>query len=183
MGTRLVAAFFAVCLAASAQTLTVEQLVTFLRNAQNSQKFKYTDQEIAKYLHGVKLSEKLDDRAIEDMEGQFKVGPKTLAALHLLRDQSQGLVAGKPVEAPLPPKPIPPPSSEEQAAILDDVRQYALGYSQNLPDFICTEVTRRLARPRPARATAAPPPTARTGNRRIPLRCGSATSISTKTTS
>jgi hypothetical protein len=149
MGTRLVAAVFAVCLAASAQTLTVEQLVTFLRNAQNSQKFKYTDQEIAKYLHGVKLSEKLDDRAIEDMEGQFKVGPKTLAALHLLRDQSQGLVAGKPVEAPLPPKPIPPPSSEEQAAILDDVRQYALGYSQNLPDFICTEVTRRLAAPAP----------------------------------
>ena len=51
MGTRLLAAVFAVCLAASAQTLTVEKLVEFLRNAQNSQKFKYSDQEIAKFLH------------------------------------------------------------------------------------------------------------------------------------
>ncbi len=145
MGTRLLAAGFAVCLAASAQTLSVEKLVEFLRNAENSQKFKYTDQEIAKFLHNVKMSERLDDRAIEDMQGQLKIGPKTLLALHLLRDQSQSLVTAKAVAAPLPPKPIPPPSSEEQAAILDDVRQYALGYSQNLPDFICTEVTRRLA--------------------------------------
>src|SRR5271157_1131553 len=149
MGTRLVAAVCAVCLAASAQTLTVEKLADFLRNAANSQKFKYTDQEIAKFLHNVKLSEKLDDRAIEEMQSEITIGPKTLAALRLLRDQSQGLAAGKPVVAPLPPKPIPPPSSEEQAAILDDVRQYALGYSQNLPDFICTEVTRRLAAPAP----------------------------------
>jgi hypothetical protein len=149
MGTRLVAAVFAVCLAASAQSLSVQKLADFLRNAANSQKFKYTDQEIAKYLHNVKLTEKLDDRAIEDIQGQITVGPKTLAALRLLRDQSQSLVAAKEVTAPLPPKPIPPPSSEEQAAILDDVRQYALGYSQNLPDFICTEVTRRLAAPAP----------------------------------
>lgn len=144
MGTRLVAAVIAVCLAASAQTLSVEKLVEFLRNAANSQKFQYSDQEIAKFLHNVKLSEKLDDRAIEEIQSQVKVGPKTLAGLRLLRDQSQGLTQAKAVVAPLPPKPIPPPSSEEQAAILDDVRQYALGYSHNLPDFICTEVTRRL---------------------------------------
>ena len=145
MGTRFVAAVFAVCLAASAQSLSVEKLAEFLRNAANSQKFKYSDSEIAKFLHNVKLTEKLDDRAIEEIQGEITVGPKTLAALRLLRDQSQGLSAAKAVTAPLPPKPIPPPSSEEQAAILDDVRQYALGYSKNLPDFICTEVTRRLA--------------------------------------
>ena len=145
MGTRLVAAVFAVCLAASAQSLSVEKLAEFLRNAANSQKFKYSDTEIARFLHNVKLTEKLDDRAIEEMQSEITVGPKTLAALRLLRDQSQGLSAAKAVTAPLPPKPIPPPSSEEQAAILDDVRQYALGYSKNLPDFICTEVTRRLA--------------------------------------
>jgi hypothetical protein len=145
MGTRLVAAVFAVCLAASAQSLSVEKLAEFLRNAANSQKFKYTDSEIAKFLHNAKLTEKLDDHAIEEIQSEITVGPKTLAALRLLRDQSQGLSAARAVVAPLPPKPIPPPSSEEQAAILDDVRQYALGYSKNLPDFICTEVTRRLA--------------------------------------
>ena len=156
MGTRLLAAVFAVCLAASAQTLSVEKLFEFLRNAQNSQKFQYTDQEIAKFLHNVKLSEKLDDRAIEDLQGQLKIGPKTLAALHLLRDQSQSLTAAKPVVAPLPPKPIPPPTSIEQAAILDDVRDYALGYSKNLPDFICTEVTRRLAAAAPGTRNGGP---------------------------
>src|SRR5579872_3175622 len=149
MGTRILAAVFAVCLAASAQTLSVEKLVEFLRNAENSQKFKYTDQEIAKFLRNVKLTERLDDRAIEDIQGQVKIGPKTLAALRLLRDESQGKSAAQPVEVPLPPKPIPPPSAEEQAKILDDVRDYALNYSKNLPDFICTEVTRRLAAPVP----------------------------------
>jgi len=145
MGTRLLAAVCAVCLAASAQTLSVEKLAEFLRNATNSQKFQYSDQEIAKFLRGVKMTERLDDRAIEDIEGQIKLGPKAQAALRALLDQSQGLTAAKAVVAPLPPKPIPPPSSEEQAAILDDVRQYALGYTKNLPDFICTEVTRRFA--------------------------------------
>ena len=149
MGTRILAAVFAVCLAASAQTLTVEKLVEFLRNAENSQKFKYSDQEIANFLHNAKLSERLDDRAIEDIQGQVKIGPKTLAALHRLRDESQKLAEAKPVVAPLPPKPIPPPSAEEQAKILDDVRDYALNYSKNLPDFICTEVTRRMAAPAP----------------------------------
>ena len=39
--------------------------------------------------------------------------------------------------------PKPPPSSEEQAGIINDVREYALNYSKNLPDYICTQVTRR----------------------------------------
>jgi hypothetical protein len=37
----------------------------------------------------------------------------------------------------------PPPSSEEQARIIAEVREYALNYSKTLPDFICTQVTRR----------------------------------------
>ena len=46
-------------------------------------------------------------------------------------------------------RPIAPPTSEEQAAILDEVREYALTYSANLPDFICTQVTTRFAAPLP----------------------------------
>jgi len=111
MGTRLLAAVFAVCFAASAQTLTIEKLAEFLRNAGNSQRFHYSDQEIAKYLHSVKLTEKLDDRAIEEIQGQVKLGPKTLAALKVLRDESQHMASANPIVAPLPPKPIPPPSS------------------------------------------------------------------------
>jgi hypothetical protein len=37
----------------------------------------------------------------------------------------------------------PPPTAEEQAAIIADVRQKALAYSNNLADFLCTQITRR----------------------------------------
>jgi hypothetical protein len=45
------------------------------------------------------------------------------------------------------PLEIPPPSPEEWRKILDDTRQYALNYTRQLPDFICTQVTRRYVDP------------------------------------
>jgi len=150
MGTRLLAAFFAVCIAAMGQALSVEKLVSFL---QSSEKLitegKMTDRELAKYLAGVKLTERLDDRTIEQIQGFGKIGPNTLHALQALRDRTQALAAAAPVLPPAAPRPIPPPSSVEQAAIIDDVRDYALNYSRNLPDFICTQVTRRYGAPKP----------------------------------
>jgi hypothetical protein len=142
MRFRLVAAFLAVCLVAMGQTMSVDKLLLFLRNTYSDRDRKYTDQEIAKFLAKVKLTDKLEDRQIEELQGQFKVGPQTLAKLQSLRDQSQALTQAKLTVAEKP-KPIPPPSSEEQAQVLHDVREYALAYSKNLPDFICTEVTRR----------------------------------------
>jgi hypothetical protein len=141
---RLLGALFAVCLIAMAQTksMSVNELVVFLKNQLTSRDHRYTDLDVANFLGKVKLTDRLEDRTIEDLESQFKVGPKTLAKLRVLRDQSQGLVAAR-IAVPERATPIPPPSSEEQAAVLDDVRKYALAYSRNLPDFICTEVTRR----------------------------------------
>jgi hypothetical protein len=141
---------FSLCLAAASQnSMTVEKLAAFLRNAINSTEYKYTDRDLAGFLANVKMTERLDDRTIEDLQGQMKIGPLTLARLRMLRDQSQSLVAAKPVVAPLPPRPIPPPSSEEQAELLDEVRDYALTYSANLPDYICTQVTTRYGAPLP----------------------------------
>jgi hypothetical protein len=79
----------------------------------------------------------------------LNLGPRTVQALQRLRDESASFVTAAPVTAPLKPKPIPPPSSVEQAAVIDDVREYALNYSRSLPDFICTQVTRRYAAPPP----------------------------------
>ena len=67
------------------------------------------------------------------------------ARLHAMRDRSQQMAAAQPIAPELKPTPIPPPSSEEQGAIISEVREYALNYSRNLPDFICTQVTRRYA--------------------------------------
>jgi len=133
-----------------AESLSIAKLVQFLESSQQFlQQGKMTDKELAGYLARVKLTERLDDRALEDIQGRFKIGPKTLQALEKLRDESASLTAAAPVAAPLKPKPIPPPSSVDQAAILEDVREYALNYSRSLPDFICTQVTRRFLAPPP----------------------------------
>jgi len=149
MFSRLLAAVFAVCLTAMGQSLTVEKLLSFLESSQKMIKEgKMTDRELANYLSKVKLTERLDDRTIEDIQGRTTIGPKTLEALHALRDHSQALVVAR-LAPDVKPTPIPPPTSEEQAAIIDEVREYALNYSKTLPDFICTQVTRRYAAPTP----------------------------------
>jgi len=151
MRYRLLAAVFAVCLAAAAQTqtLTVPQLVSFVQSSERLIKEgKQTDGEVAKYLAKVKLTERLDDRTIEELQG-YGIGAKTLQALQALRDRTKDLMAAKPIVPEAPPAPTAPPSSEEQAAIIADVREYVLNYSKNLPDFICTQVVRRYAAPMP----------------------------------
>ena len=37
----------------------------------------------------------------------------------------------------------PAPNAEEQAAIIEEVREYALNYSKSLPNFLSTQVVRR----------------------------------------
>ncbi len=145
MRYRLLAGILAVCLAAFGQTLTVHELAKFL---QSSVQLKMTDREVSGYLGKVKLKERLDDRTVEEMQG-YGIGPKTTEALHALRDRTRELMAAQPLVPDAKPRPIPPPTSLEQAAIIDDVRQYALNYSKNLPDFICTQVTRRYGARRP----------------------------------
>jgi hypothetical protein len=149
MRYRLLAGVFAFCLVAAAQTLSLRELVGFVQSSEKLIKEgKQTDAEVAKYLAKVKLTERLDDRVIEELQSQG-IGAKTLQALQALRDRTKDLMAAKPIAPEARPTPIPPPSSEEQAAIITDVREYALNYSKNLPDFICTQVTRRFAAPMP----------------------------------
>ena len=150
MGFRLLAAVFAVSLAANGQTMSVEKLLAFLKSSQEFlREGKMTDRELAGYLGKVKLTERLDDRTIEEIQGNVSLGPKTLEALHALSERTQTLAAAKPLLPEPKPTPIPPPSSEEQAAIIGEVREYAMNYSKSLPDFICTQVTRRFAAPAP----------------------------------
>jgi len=140
MRFRVLAVLLLLSVAAGAQNLRLEQLKSFI---ESSQKQKLTDSEMARYLKTVKLTEKLDDRLIEDWLATG-IGPKTRAALEALRDQSKTLVA---VKLAAPPAPDPPPSSEEQGKIIDEVRDYALNYTKGLPNFLCTQVTRRKAAP------------------------------------
>jgi hypothetical protein len=120
--------------------LTVEQLVSFVKSAIE---LKQPDKQVAAYLGKVTLSEKLDGHTMEELQA-LGAGPRTAEALNTLRLASQNLPAPpKAAPPPPPPPPIPPPSSEEQQKVLDQVREYALNYTKTLPDFLCTQVTRR----------------------------------------
>jgi hypothetical protein len=157
---RILAAFvFASLLGVSqTQTLTVKQLAEFLKSsAEFIQKRQATDAQVAGYLAKVKMRERLSDAIIEDIQSQTELGPRTMAALKALRDRSQELASVGRLEPPPKPTPIPPPSAEEQAAIMSEVRDYALNYSGTLPDFICTEVQRRMIAPLPGTRNGGPP--------------------------
>lgn len=121
------------------QQLTVNKLIEFITS---SISMKMSDKEVAGTLAGIRLTEKLDPRTIEDLQGKG-AGPKTVAALNRLAELSANMTAPAPKVIPPKPKPIPPPSYEEQQKVLQEARQYALSYSKELPDFICLQVTRR----------------------------------------
>jgi hypothetical protein len=141
MRFRQLGAALVFCLAAAAQTqtLTLDQLMKFLTS---SVELKMSDNDVAKFLVKTKLSERLDDVTIEKLLAGG-IGPKTLNALRTLRDQSQSQAKAKPPAAP-PKVELPPvPNAMEQAAIIDEVREYALNYSKSLPNFLSTQVVRR----------------------------------------
>src|SRR5579871_1895205 len=134
MVSRVVAATLAVCLFVFAQgPMTVNKLREFLKS---SIQLKQPDLEVAKYLKTVKLTERLDDVTIEELQGQG-LGQKTVAVLKSLRDASATLKVAAPEAPPPPPPPVkPPPPAEEQARIIDEARERAMNYSNTLPDYI-----------------------------------------------
>jgi hypothetical protein len=144
MRVRVLLAVLAACVGIQAQTvLNVEQLESFIRS---SIQLKHPDKQVASFLSKVRLSEQLDARTIEDLQGSG-AGLKTVEALKQLGEASKSLPK-PPVKAVKPaPSPIPPPDSEEQARVIDEARSYAINYSRTLPDFICTQVTRRYFDP------------------------------------
>jgi hypothetical protein len=136
------AALGCVCALASLaqQQLSVDKLLEFVSSSISQ---KMPDKDVAGYLATVKLTEKLDLRTVEALQGKG-AGPKTVAALSNLANASAQLPAPAPKAAAAKPKPLPPPPSyEEQQKIIEEAREYSLNYSKTLPDFICLQVTRR----------------------------------------
>jgi len=131
--------FTAAALCAATMNLTVEKLKEFIQSAIQ---MKEADIQVAQYLRNVKMTEKLDDATVEELQNKG-AGPKTVAALRTMVDASASL----PQAALPPPKPVyvppPPPDPEEQGRILDEAREYVQNYTKNLPNFICVQVTRR----------------------------------------
>ncbi len=121
------------------QQLSVSKLIEFITSSISQ---KMPDKDVAGFLATVKLTEKLDPRTIENLQGEG-AGPKTVDALSRLAEASANLTPPPPKIAAPKPKLRQPPSYPQQQKILNETREYALNYSKSLPDFICLEVTRR----------------------------------------
>lgn len=125
------------------RTMTVAQLRGFV---QSSVEQKLDDKEIAEVLKRVRLSERLDQKTLGELMN-LGAGPKTSAALRELSDTSAGLPAPEAAPAAAAPKrtiiATLSPTTEQQQQILEGIRDYALNYTQNLPNFICNQVTHR----------------------------------------
>src|SRR5258708_28676795 len=100
----LMVALYSVC-AQTEHTLTVNQLRSFV---QSSIQLKHPDKQVASYLLKLKLSEHLDARTIEELQG-MGVGPSTMEALRKLVEMSASLPAPPPTPVKITPAPIPPP--------------------------------------------------------------------------
>ncbi|MBV9081490.1 MAG: hypothetical protein JOZ62_02345 [Acidobacteriaceae bacterium] len=151
---------FCCALALQAQMeMNVDQLAQFVRSELALK--QHSDKQIAAYLKKVHLTEKLTEKTMQDLEAQ-NAGPKTIEALNALREATANLkppghdATYSPATAPDTPvtrstptvslgvrQPIPPPDSVRQQQILDAIREYALNYTANLPNFLCLQVTRR----------------------------------------
>ena len=69
------------------QQLSVDKLVEFINSAI---KLKQPDKDVAATLAGIRLTQKLDPRMVEDLQGRG-AGPKTVAALNKLAEESANL--------------------------------------------------------------------------------------------
>jgi hypothetical protein len=119
--------------------MTVNELVTFIKS---SIQLKLDDRKVADYVKKTKLSNKLDARTVETLQG-MGAGPSTVAALRLLVTESSGLAAPPPPAPKLVVVGPPAPDSIEQKKILAQITESALNYTKGLPNFICMQVTRR----------------------------------------
>jgi len=141
---RLGCALFLLAAVAWAQrAMTVADVIAFV----DSQiKLKGDDRATADFLLKVKLTQKLEPRDVEDLQAKG-AGIRTLQALRKLSEDSASLPAAPPPQVVAAPPPKPPPSKAELAAILAAMKEYALNYTKNLPNYVCVQTTRRRIDP------------------------------------
>ena len=140
---RIVGLVMAVALAAAQTGRSVDELVSFIKSAI---KLKQDDKKVADEVQKIRLTNRLDDRAVEELQ-HLGAGPKTVAALHKLAEASAGLPGAAPSKAPSSEPAIPAPGAAELKQIVTEIRETALDYTRKLPNYICAQQTRRHVDP------------------------------------
>lgn len=131
-----------VCAAFAQAHVTAEQVVQFVQTAIRQ---KDDDGKVAKQVQMLKLSTRLDTETVTSLQ-HSGAGPKTVAALTKLAADSASLTKAAAAAAPKAEAPATPPPAEQQR-ILNGIRDAAMAYTENLPNYICTQVTERKVDP------------------------------------
>jgi hypothetical protein len=137
------ASTFAPTLGWAQRTVSVATMEQFIRS---SLQLKQSDKQVADVVKTMRLTERMEPSAIENLQG-LGAGPRTLEALRTLATAAAKLppaTAATPIAATMA---IPAPSDAEQRALLEEVTTNALQYTSSLPNFTCTQVTRRQINP------------------------------------
>lgn len=121
--------------------MSVAQLQQFIKSSID---LKHKDKDVADIVKTLRLTERIDASAVEDLQG-MGAGPRTLEALRALIPITAKLPTPAPPAPVAPAFTLPAPSAAEQAELLEEIRRNALDYTSSLPNFICTQVTRRYA--------------------------------------
>ena len=114
-------------------------IAQFERTLAESSAAHRPDQEIARRITNLELSERLTESTLNRIVSDFAPGAQTKAALQLLADQSAFL---DPPPSELPS--IPPPDVSAQQRMLDAARSYVAQTLTSLPNFLATRTTNRF---------------------------------------
>ena len=136
---KCVCLLLAVSVAARAQpAVSVDQLVSFVTSAVQS---RQDDKKVAEKVQAVKLSNRLDGKTVQELQ-RLGAGQKTVAALQKLIETSASLPAAAPAPVSAPAE-FPPPAPAELKTILAEIQENAVNYTKNLPNYICSQYTKR----------------------------------------
>ena len=124
--------------------LSYSQLRQFIRSSVDQ---RIKDKDVANYLKRQVVRFAVTDGLIEEFVG-WGIGPRTLKALEELQTATSNLPEPQKLQAEVgKPRQPPPPSSEEQHRIIADARKSAIAYTEDLPNYVCLQVTRRFVDP------------------------------------
>lgn len=126
--------------------LSYSQLRQFIKSSVEQ---RLKDKEVANYLKKQVIRFAITDRLIEEFVG-WGIGPRTLKALEGIQVATANMPEPKAppaVKAQSSPRQPPPPSKERQAEIIEEARKQAEVYTDELPNYVCLQVTRRFFDP------------------------------------
>ena len=115
-------------------SITVSQLRGLLSEQRTA---NMSDDEGAKQIRGMELTEELTQRTLDGFVTEFKPGPKTIGALEMLADLSSFLA---PPADWLPS--TNPPDVAKQRAMMTAAAAYVANTLQHLPNFLAMRTTR-----------------------------------------